>query len=179
MACREPGGRQGEEGHGERRASLWLIKIKEKTVFNSWKPPHQARISETENLKCVCFQSRAFKEEKTDTASLLDLDQDIYLRSCHFLLFFLLPWVVFSSRLWVRITSASWDYTFRGVSTAPSPAPNIPTGRRTLKSWKGQPLLSFVSGEIQDNQLLRGDQSRNCCCHCLHFFLHINPPKFC
>ena len=28
------------------------------------------------------------------------------------------------------------------------PAPNIPTGRRTLKSWKGHTLLSFVSGEI-------------------------------
>ena len=57
------------------------------------------------------------------------------------------------------ITSASWDYTSRGASTAPSPAPNTPTGRRTLKSEKGRPLLSFVSGEMQDNQLLRGDQS--------------------
>ena len=35
------------------------------------------------------------------------------------------------------------------------------TGRRTLKSGKRQPLLSFVSGEIQDNQLLCGDQSIN------------------
>ena len=30
-----------------------------------------------------------------------------------------------------------------------------------MKSGKRQPLLSFVSGEIQDNQLLRGDQSIN------------------
>lgn len=36
-----------------------------------------------------------------------------------------------------------------------------PTGRRTLKSGKGQPLLYFVSGEFQDNQLLCGDQSIN------------------
>ena len=42
-----------------------------------------------------------------------------------------------------------------------SPAPNIPTGRRTLKSGKGQPLLYFVSGEFQDNQLLCGEQSIN------------------
>ena len=40
----------------------------------------------------------AFKEEKADTAS--HLDQDIHLRSCLSLLFFLLPWVVFASRLW-------------------------------------------------------------------------------
>ena len=30
-----------------------------------------------------------------------------------------------------------------------------------MKSGKGQPLLSFVSGETQDNQLPRGDQSIN------------------
>ena len=36
-----------------------------------------------------------------------------------------------------------------------------PTGRRTLKSGKGQPLLYFVSGEFQDNQLLCGEQSIN------------------
>ena len=162
MPCREPRSRKGEEAHGERRAWFWLTKEKKKQYLIVENHLTRQEYQKKRNKKCVWFQSRAFKEEKADTAS--HLDQDIYLRSCHFLLFFLLPWVVFSSRLWVRITSALWDYTFKGVCTVPSPAPNTPTGSRNLKSEKGQPLLCFVSGEIQDNQFFCGDQSRNCCC---------------
>ena len=54
------------------------------------------------------------------------------------------------ARLCCGITSASWEHTFKGISTTPSPAPTASRERRTLKCWKCQPLQSFVSGEIQE-----------------------------
>ena len=157
MPCREPGGRQGEEAHGERRAWLWLIKIKkqylivenhltrqeyqkkrikELYVFN---PGHLRRNKQTQPLTWI----RTFTWEAAISSSSSCCPGSFSHQDCG------------------GITSGSWDYTFRGASTAPSPAPSTLTGRRTLKSGKRQPLLSFVSGEIQDNQLLRGDQSIN------------------
>ena len=89
--------------------------------------------------------------EKADTAS--DPEQDVYLRSCHFLLFFLLLWVVFSSILCWEITSVSWEYVFNGISTTPSPVPTISTGKRTVKC---QP---FEKERFRNNELLHGDQT--------------------
>lgn len=92
-------------------------------------------------------QSMALQEEKL-TAS--DPRQGIYLWASH--LPFLLPlhglWS--QARLSWGVTSASWEHTFKSISTMPSPAPTASRNGRTLKRWRCQFFQLFVSGEIQE-----------------------------
>ena len=65
----------------------------------------------------LTFSIHGISGGKADTDS--NLGQDGYLRSCHFLLFFLQLWVTFSSVLCGGITSASWESTIIGKSSLP------------------------------------------------------------
>ena len=98
------------------------IRINKKVVENNLTRQEVSR-----DLMICMFSIHGISGGKEDTAS--DPGQDVYLRSCHFLLFFRLLWVVFSSILCWGIRSAPWEYAFCGVSTAPSSVPTTPTGQ--------------------------------------------------
>ena len=123
----------------------------------------------------VCrFSIHDISGGKADTAS--DPGQDIYLRNCHFVLFFLLLLVIFSLISRWGITSASWEYAFNGISTAPSRVPTIPTGKRP---WNAE-MPTFRKREIQEQWAPAWRPNCELFLSCLHVLSpHTDAQKLC
>ena len=92
----------GKDWNAEKKS--WLSTKKKK----QWITASLVRNSRSRKWKTYKFSIHDISGGKADTAS--DPGQDTYLRSCHFLLFFLLC-IVFSSML--RTTSVSWKWLQR------------------------------------------------------------------